>query len=143
MKKTDLLCLTALFILLTATLVAGAEVRYHYLPPFEVEKRLKAGEQLFLLDIQVEEEFAAHHLQGALPTYAYPVQSEAEKAKLDAIVPLVKESTAPVLVICPRGGGGATRTVDHLVANGIEPRRVFILEKGQAGWKNKELVEGN
>lgn len=107
---------------------------YQFISAAELQKRIEANEQGLLLDIQVEEEFSAHHIEDALATYAYPVKSDQDKQKLQAFVGQVKASEEPVTIICPRGGGGAKRTYDYLKEQGVAESRLFILEGGQAKW---------
>ena len=107
---------------------------YQYISAAELKDRIKANEQGFLLDIQVEDEFARHHIENAVATYAYPVKSEEDKQKLQALVGQVKTSTEPVTIVCPRGGGGAKRAYDYLKEQGVSEARLLILEGGQAKW---------
>jgi thiosulfate/3-mercaptopyruvate sulfurtransferase len=46
-----------------------------------------------------------------------------------------------VVIVCPRGGGGAKRAYDHLAGQGVTGGRLFILEQGQQGWPYPELLE--
>lgn len=142
---------TTRFLLLLVTVVAlGAGVTvaaettpsYNYIAAAALEARLKAGEAIHLLDIQVEEEYAKHHIKGATPTYSYPVKSEADRAKLQAAIAKINADSAPVVIVCPRGAGGATRTYDYLLTQGIAATRLLILEKGQEGWTCAPLTEG-
>lgn len=116
---------------------------YEYITAEEVKGKLEKNEPMHLVDIQVEEDFAAHHLPGAIATYSYPVKTQEDKAKLDAIMETLQADDAPVVVVCPRGGGGAKRCYDHLKEKGIAEERLLILEKGQEGWPFAELVESN
>lgn len=131
-----LLCCTLL------PLTALAAVPYNYISAAALEARLTAKEPTHLVDIQVEEEFAKHHITGATATFAYPVKSDADKAKLEVTLSKLKSDNAPVVVICPRGAGGATRTYDYLLSQGIAAERLLILEKGQEGWACTALTEG-
>lgn len=137
-----------LLLLSIATLMAGnalaaeAVPTYNYISAAALEARLKAGEPTHLLDIQVEEEFARHHITGATPTHAYPVKSDADRAKLAAAIAKFKTDAAPVVIVCPRGAGGATRTYDYLLTQGFAAERLLILEKGQEGWTCVPLSEG-
>lgn len=124
------------------TLSAVAQPGYNYISAEALSARLTAGEPINLIDIQVEEEFARHHITGAMPTYAYPVKSADEIGKIEAVVATLQANTDPVVIVCPRGGGGATRTYDHLLARGIAAERLLILEKGQEGWVYAPLTEG-
>lgn len=125
-----------------ATFAADISVHYNYISAVALEARLTAKESIHLVDIQVEEEFAKHHITGATATYAYPVKTEADKSKLQAVLTKLKADNAPVVVICPRGAGGATRTYDYLLAQGVAANRLLILEKGQEGWACPALTEG-
>lgn len=134
-----------IFLLVCCTLLPLAAVAadpYNYITAKALEARLTAKEPIHLVDIQVEEEFAKHHITGATSTYAYPVKTDADKAKLQAVLGKIKADKAPVVVICPRGAGGATRTYDYLLSQGVAAERLFILEKGQEGWACPTLTEG-
>jgi len=125
-----------------ATAAAPAEEKtYQYYTADQTKSAIENNEDVILLDIQVEDEWAAHHIKGAIPTHAYPVKTDEEKAKLDAVVSKL-EGTQPIIVICPGGKGGATRTIDYLTeSKGIAAERLFILENGQGGWPYDELLE--
>jgi rhodanese-related sulfurtransferase len=132
----------ALALALVTTLAASAgAASYRYMPAAELERRLKAKEPVVVLDIQVEPEYREHRIKGAKPTYAYPVKSPEDKAKLEAALKEIASSKAPVVIVCPRGAGGAERTVDYFLEKGVSADRLYILEKGQAGWSCAELTE--
>ncbi|MBE0504663.1 MAG: rhodanese-like domain-containing protein [Desulfuromonadales bacterium] len=131
-----LLCCTLL------PMTALAADPYNYISAAALEARLTAKEPIHLVDIQVEEEFAKHHITGATATFAYPVKTDAEKAKIQAVLTKLQADNAPVVVVCPRGAGGATRTYDYLLSQGIAAERLLILEKGQEGWTCTALTEG-
>lgn len=131
-----------IFIFISLLLAASTAMAkpYQYLSPADTKIKLAEKQPLLLVDIQVEQEFNQHHLPGALATYAYPVKSDADRGKLAALLPRLNESSAPVVVVCPRGGGGAKRAYDFLQEQGIVAERLFILEKGQQGWPYPELL---
>lgn len=143
MRKTylSLLLLLALAGVVATAAADNSKISYNYITAADLESRLRAGEDLFLLDIQVEEEFSRHHIKGAVPTHAYPVKSEAEQAKVGEVLNRVEAGSQPVVIVCPRGGGGATRTYDYLLARGVAAERLLILEKGQDGWQCEDLTE--
>jgi len=142
MKKMRLQFLLAM-VLLAVFIVPSlaAEEAYNYISAPSLRAELEAGEPLLLLDIQVEPEFSQHHIPSALATYAYPVKSVEDRGRIDAFLPQLQASGAPVVIVCPRGAGGAKRAYDHLLAKGIGSDRLFILEKGQEGWSYPELTE--
>lgn len=74
---------------------------------------------LNIVDIQVEDEFKASHLPGSLATYAYPVKSDEDRAKIDDAVRISKENGYPVVIVCPRGKGGAKRCYDYMESKGF------------------------
>ena len=129
MKKLGLLVVA---VALLATTAWSSD--YRYISAAELKEDINNKESGLIVDIQVENEFAAHHIEGAMATYAYPVKTEADKEKLSVAVEKANESNDPVVIVCPRGGGGATRTYDYLKEAGIAESRLFILEGGQAKW---------
>lgn len=129
MKKIMLL-LMGILVISTSAMARD----YQYISAAELQKRIEANEQGLLLDIQVEDEFSEHHIENAVATYAYPVKSEQDKQKLQAVVRQAKANQEPVTIICPRGGGGAKRTYDYLKEQGVSESRLLILEGGQADW---------
>jgi thiosulfate/3-mercaptopyruvate sulfurtransferase len=115
--------------------------KYNYISATDLETRLTANLPTNIIDIQVEEEFTQHHIKGAVPTYAYPVKSDADRTRLEATVEEPKANSDPVVIVCPRGGGGAKRSYDYLLKQGISAERLLILEKGQEGWACVPLTE--
>ena len=105
-----------------------------------MKTKLATNTPMLLVDIQVKPEFKQHHLPGAIATYAYPVKSDSDRAKLEATLPELKDSNNPVIVICPRGGGGAKRAYTYLKEQGVDEKRLFILEKGQQGWPYADFL---
>ncbi len=147
MKRLISLQVILLVILMSIVVFAGkvmaADDPFNYITPDETRSKIESGEAVTLLDIQAEDEYARHHIRGSLATYAYPVKSDAQKAKLDRVIPNLSANTDPIVIICPRGGGGAKRTFEYLASRGIESKRMFILEKGQSGWPYPQLVANN
>jgi rhodanese-related sulfurtransferase len=91
------------------------------------------------VDIQIPEEFEKHHFRGAIETNAYPVKTDEEKKKLDRILPIISSSIEDVVIICPRGGGGARNTYEYFKTRGVPESRLYILEKGIEGWPYQEM----
>ena len=129
-------------VLFTGNVMAAGDT-FNYITPDETRAKLESGEAMALLDIQVEDEYARHHIKGSLATYAYPVKTDAQKARLDNVIPDLSANTDLIVIICPRGGGGAKRTFEYLASMGINSERMFILEKGQSGWPYPQLIEAN
>lgn len=116
---------------------------YQYISAAEVKQKLENRAPMALVDIQVEKEFNQHNIVGALATYAYPVKSSADKEKMAAVIKTLKDNNDPVVVVCPRGAGGAERAYRLLLEAGIAEARLAILTDGQAGWPYPELLSQN
>lgn len=135
--------LICLLLVCSALPAAALFSDYRYISAADLKQNLEQGTAMTLVDIQVEEEFSQHNIVGAVATYAYPVKSTADKAKLTAAIESLRQNDDLAVVVCPRGGGGAKRAYDHLVASGIAEERVVILSKGQSGWPYPELLTQN
>lgn len=132
----------ALALLLLSCSASAMASGYNYVGQDQFRQWLEKGKEMSIVDIQIPAEFQEHHFRGAVETNAYPVKSADDKKKLDAILPKLLASKKDVVVICPRGGGGAKNSYDYLKLKGIEEKRIFILTKGMQGWPYKELTVG-
>lgn len=132
---------TFLFLAMVMMAVPAYAFGYNYVSADKVKSWIETGAPVNIVDIQVPEEFKAHHLPGAIPTYSYPVKSDNERAKLNNAVAETKKNQDPVVIVCPRGKGGAKRCYDYLKEKGVAEDRLLILEKGQLGWPHKEMVK--
>jgi rhodanese-related sulfurtransferase len=136
MKRILVMVVVQLLYTAAISMAAG----YNYVEPDQFKQWLEKGKDMTVVDIQVPEEFRQHHFKGALETNAYPVTSADDKHKLDAVLPRLSANQNDVVVICPRGGGGAKNTYDYLKEKGIDEKRIFILKEGMQGWPYKELA---
>lgn len=137
MKRLIMLFLALTALLAGQTALAGD---YRYVSQDTFKQWLEGGKAIQIVDIQTKPEFAKHHFKGAIETNAYPVKSDEERQRLAAIVGRLEKSRDEIVIICPRGGGGAKNTYDYLKAKGIAEQRLLILEKGAEGWPYRELV---
>jgi len=137
MKRIMLLVLLLLGCAVTA--VAGG---YNYVEPDQFKQWLEKGKDMSIVDIQVPAEFQKQHFKGSLETNAYPVKAAEDKQKLDKALPMLLATLNDVVIVCPRGGGGAKNTYDYLKEKGVSEKRLLILEKGMLGWPYKELTVG-
>jgi rhodanese-related sulfurtransferase len=128
-----------LMLLLGCAFTATAE-DYNYVEQAQFRQWLEKGKDMTIVDIQVPAEFRKHHFKAALETNAFPVKSDGDKQKLDAVVPRLSAAKNDVVVVCPRGGGGAKNTCGYLKSKGIDEKRIFILKEGMQGWPYKELT---
>ncbi len=116
------------------------EKAYKYYDETQVKTAIESNSEMMLIDIQPTDDFAKHQIVGAIGTDAYPVKSEEDKAKLDLKLDTILAGSEDVVIICPRGGGGAERTYQYLESKGVPQNRLFILEGGQADWSFEALL---
>gem|GEM_PF-86735 len=120
---------------------AGLPVEtYNYVSAEQLKGWLGKDKSMLIVDIQVKKEFAAHHIKGSMETNAYPVKSDAERQALVSAVGRAKDVES-VVVVCPRGKGGAKRAYDYLKTKGVPEAKLSILTDGMAKWPYKEWVE--
>ena len=132
-KMMGMLGLAALIICIAGNAFAMKD-SYNYMSPAALQNAIDTKADVAIVDIQVADEFKSHHITGAIETCAYPVKTVADTEKLNTALSNLKSSTKPIVVICPRGKGGAERTVNYFAKQGIAPYRLFILTNGQDGW---------
>lgn len=117
------------------------KAQYNYISAEETAKLMREdASKLVLVDIQEKEDFEEEHLQGAIATYAYPVKTDEEKARLSALIPNIKDDQK-VVIICPRGGGGADRAYDFFLKSGVKKENLVTLIDGQYGWPRDEISD--
>lgn len=135
MKKVVIIICSALLLFAQNSIAAD----YHYVSAQELKVWLEAAKPVLLVDIQEQNDFAVHHINGSLETNAYPVKSDAERQTL---VPAVDQSKnyETVVVVCPRGKGGAKRTYNYLKENGVPETKLAILTGGMENWPYQEWV---
>lgn len=112
---------------------------YRYVSAEELKGMLEKSQKILLVDIQEKKDFAAHHIKGSLATNAYPVKSDIERQALDPAVRGAGDYQA-VVVVCPRGKGGAKRTYDYLKEQGVHEAKLSILTGGMEKWPYPELI---
>lgn len=117
------------------------QAKYNYISAEDTAKLIrKTPEKVVLIDIQEKDDFAEEHLKGAIPTYAYPVKTEEEKIKIGKYVSKITMDQT-VVVICPKGGGGANRAYDFLLSQGVKKDKLFTLTDGQYGWPREKITD--
>jgi rhodanese-related sulfurtransferase len=131
MLKIKVISIFAGFLFLAATVWAGG---YNFITAANLKKRLDQGPTVILIDIQPAEQFAKGHIAGSIETNAYPVKTEEEKARLEKGMTKIVTSSDEVIIVCPKGGGGAKNTYDFYKSKGIAEKRLLILENGINGW---------
>ena len=131
-----------LFGLLFSLLCCGGAVAagYSYVKADDFKSWLQDGKRMKIIDIQPAPDFQKQHFRGSIETNAYPAKSGEERQRLDKTLTQLAASSDDIVVVCPRGGGGAKGTYDYLIVKGIDEKRLFILEGGMQGWPHKGLT---
>ncbi len=115
--------------------------KYNYITADETAKLIRENaSSIVLVDIQEKGDFEEEHLQGALGTYAYPVKTDAERARLAELIPNIKPNQK-VIIICPKGGGGADRAYDFYLEKGLKKEQLFTLQGGQYEWPRDKIKD--
>ncbi|MEK6201484.1 MAG: rhodanese-like domain-containing protein [Desulfobulbaceae bacterium] len=134
-------CIGILAILLIGLLnMAALFESFNYVKAEDFKQWLDSGKAMVLVDIQVKDEFSLHHFKDSIETNAFPVETEEQRKMIDPAVAAAKQAGTDVVVICPRGGGGAKRCYSYLKSQGIPEEKLFILEGGVAKWPHKETL---
>jgi thiosulfate/3-mercaptopyruvate sulfurtransferase len=117
------------------------KAQYNYISAEETAKLIRENpSKVVLVDIQEKDDFEEEHLKGAIETNAYPVKTDEERARLAELLPNIKDDQK-VVVICPRGGGGANRAYDFLLKSGVKKENLVTLTDGQYGWPRDEISD--
>ncbi|MDD2382959.1 MAG: rhodanese-like domain-containing protein [Sulfurospirillaceae bacterium] len=115
--------------------------KYNYITADETAKLIREdASKLVLIDIQEKPDFGEEHLKGAISTYAYPVKTDEEKERLAALLPEIKPDQK-VIIVCPRGGGGADRAYDFYLSHGVKKENLLTLKDGQYGWPRDKIKD--
>ncbi len=128
--------LSCLFLLVSAVWAADTS-EYAFISPDALQQRQAAGDSLIIVDICPLEQFDQGHVPDSVGTQAYPVKSEEDTAKLNPVLQQIKASQDDVVVVCPRGKGGAKRTVAYFASKGVASSRLLILEGGMGEWPHE------
>lgn len=138
--KNTLFIVFALLLVLAQS--AHAWMGYNYVSAEDMKGWLESKKPLLIVDIQEKQNFAAHHIKGSTETNAYPVKSDKDRQTIDPSVKLYQSNHyEAVVVVCPRGKGGAKRAYDYLKKQGVEEEKLFILTGGMDSWPYREWVE--
>ena len=142
MKITHLVFASLIaFILVSCGGKVKENPKYNYISAEETAELMrKDASKLVLVDIQEKPDFEEEHLKGAFATYAYPVKTEDEKARLAALLPNISPEQK-VIIICPRGGGGADRAYDFYLEKGVKKEQLFTLKGGQYEWPRDKIKD--
>jgi rhodanese-related sulfurtransferase len=133
--KRILLIIVALLATVSTAMAAN------YIKPLELKQAFEKNKSMIVVDIQPAKDFAQQHLPGSVETNAFPAKSADEKQRLDKVLATIKASADPVIIVCPRGKGGAKNSYEYLLSHGVAENRLQILEDGISGWPYKEFFK--
>jgi rhodanese-related sulfurtransferase len=133
MKKKLIYVLMGIMVF-TGVAWASSAGGYNYITAEGLERRIKQGPPIILIDICPVDRFAKGHIPGSIETNAYPSKTDEETARLDKVMSKIRASSDDVVIVCPSGAGGARNTVDYYKSKGVPEKRLLILEKGMGGW---------
>ena len=127
--------------LIGMTGIAQAWTSYNYVSADQLKEWLNTSKPVLMVDIQEKKDFAAHHIKGSFETNAYPVKSDHDRQTIDPALALNQtKNYQAVVVICPRGKGGAKRAYEYLARKSIAETKLFILTGGMEKWPHQEWV---
>ncbi len=136
MKKISVIVLSLICLLNMAALFE----KFNYLEPDQFKQWMENDKPMIIVDIQDKAAFAAHHFPGSIETNAFPVKTDAEKKRLNQAVDAYKNIGKDVVVVCPRGGGGAKRCYSYLKSQGVPEERLTILKGGVDNWPHRDML---
>jgi rhodanese-related sulfurtransferase len=113
---------------------------FNYVKADAFKQWMESGKPMVLVDIQTKSDYPLHFFKNSIETNAYPVDTDEQRKMLDSAVSTAKKAGTDVVVICPRGGGGAKKAYDYLKTQGVAEEKLFILEGGVEKWPHKEML---
>jgi rhodanese-related sulfurtransferase len=84
-----------------------------------------------VVDVQTYRGYTQMHFPGSLPTHAYPVRTPDQKKRVESVIPAIKKTNKPVVLVCPGGITGAPNARLHLLSKGIPNKRLYVLQGSQ------------
>ena len=139
MKRLILIALSLLCLLNVAAIFES----FNYVEPDQFKQWLETGKAMVIVDIQDKDAFAAHHFPGSIETNSFPVKTDLERQQIDPAVAAYKASGNDVVVICPRGGGGAKRCYSYLKSQGVPEEKLTILKGGVDKFPYRNMLVTN
>lgn len=135
-RKTGFLAIIAIALVLSmASTGICKKSGYNYITVEEVKNRIDAGDvangSMVITTSQTEKEYKTGFIKEAHPTFARPLKTDADFAKLEPFYAEVKDADSDIIFICPRGKSGAERPYDYFKKHGVAESRLFVMEGGQ------------
>ncbi|MBI3903842.1 MAG: rhodanese-like domain-containing protein [Nitrosomonadales bacterium] len=117
-------------------LIADALTRVKEILPWDLDKRLKAGNAPLLLDLREPSEFAALHIPGSINVPRGVLEQACEWDYDETIPELVTGREREIVAIC-RSGRRSALAADVMQQMGFT--KVVSLKLGIRGWNDAEL----
>lgn len=138
-KKSGLLTAVAIILVLFLTSTGMCEKSsYNYISVQDMKARMDAGDHengsLAIMTSQTKKEYKTGYIKAAYPTYARPLKTDGDYAKLIPFLNKVKDTNEDIVFICPRGKGGAKKPYDYFKKKGFDEKRLMILKGGQTAF---------
>jgi thiosulfate/3-mercaptopyruvate sulfurtransferase len=86
-----------------------------YVTPEKFREWYTEGKAL-VVDVQTYGGYTQMHFPGSLPTHAYPVRTPDQKKRVESVIPAIKKTKKPVVLVCPGGITGAPNARVHLLS---------------------------
>lgn len=97
-------------------------------------------DKALVVDVQTYDGYLRMHFPGSLTTHAYPVVTDAQKKSVESVIPAIRSTDKPVVLVCFGGVTGAPNARLHLLSKGIPNKRLFILQGGSMGFPFRNMM---
>lgn len=123
---------------LPAAPTPAPEPEYQYMSAEDAYTYIRLNHAPLIIDVQPQEYYDGNgHLEGAINTAAYPVNTDALQQKLAATVTAALEAES-VLLVDMAGKAGARNAYDYYINAGVDAENLYILRNGMLGWSYPE-----
>jgi rhodanese-related sulfurtransferase len=117
-------------------IVEAARQEVSELFPWDVEQRMNVSEDLLLLDIREECEYAAFHVANSMLIPRGILETACEEEYEDSVPELIDSREREIIVICRSGNRSA---LVALTMQQLGYKKVFSMKTGLRGWNDYEL----
>ena len=117
-------------------IVEEARQEVNELFPWDVEQRMKESEDLLLLDIREECEYAAYHVENSMLIPRGILETACEEEYEDSVPELINSREREIIVIC-RSGNRSVLAAQTMQWLGY--KNVTSMQTGLRGWNDYEL----
>jgi rhodanese-related sulfurtransferase len=126
--------------MLMSVQAAAAGPAYNSITSESLLKILQEKQAVHVVDIQKKNNYLQKHFAHSLATNAYPVKTAEEKNRIKAVLATLQATDNSIVIVGPRGTRASQKAYAYLLEQGIDPRRLAILEKGIRGWPAPQLL---